>query len=201
MTPEDVYIPLAARVKLFEKGLGNGIKPTPINSQKQPNITSSPGTHRLTKPKSPQLLTRQRSFSSSHNCYRTDERSSVPQSPSVLENESSAKNIKHTNQRKHTEDQTYTINRDNSNNNSHRVNKRPYYSISSSSISTNKNDHHAKKGENKKQRRHDHPPLEVKPFQFATDKRAARYQELFRTKLKLWKEKENQEKPVPKRHK
>lgn len=33
MAPDDVYIPMAARIKLFEKGLGNGSnKPAPIVS-------------------------------------------------------------------------------------------------------------------------------------------------------------------------
>ncbi len=31
MQPEDTYVPMAARIKLFEKGLGNGSnKPAPI---------------------------------------------------------------------------------------------------------------------------------------------------------------------------
>lgn len=33
MAPDDVYVPMAARIKLFEKGLGNGSnKPAPIVS-------------------------------------------------------------------------------------------------------------------------------------------------------------------------
>ncbi|CAO3608057.1 unnamed protein product [Cunninghamella blakesleeana] len=196
MLPDDVYIPLAARIKLFEKGLGNGIKPTPIIDQKQTKITNPNGTPRLTKAKSPILLTRERSLT--HHCYRKDESSSSSVRPSSLpplENKDSTKNAKLTNQRKHAEYGTYTIDRD------YRATKRSFSSLSSSTSTSNKNDHQVKKNETKRQKRFDHPPLEVKPFQFATDKRAARYQELFRAKLRLWKDKEIEEVPSQKQHK
>jgi hypothetical protein len=31
MSPDDVYVPMAARIKLFEKGLGNGSNKAPVS--------------------------------------------------------------------------------------------------------------------------------------------------------------------------
>lgn len=80
MTPEDVYIPLAARVKLFEKGLGNSASSSSssqVNKSSLINANSSSfvvrfikneqttlWAQRVTKAKSPYLLTRERSATS-----------------------------------------------------------------------------------------------------------------------------------------
>lgn len=31
MSPDDVYVPMAARIKMFEKGLGNGSNKAPVS--------------------------------------------------------------------------------------------------------------------------------------------------------------------------
>ncbi|KAI9015701.1 hypothetical protein CLU79DRAFT_765419 [Phycomyces nitens] len=53
MGPGEAYIPLAARIKIFEKNLGNGLVAAP----KQPLVP-----HKPTLAKSPFLLTRQRAY-------------------------------------------------------------------------------------------------------------------------------------------
>jgi hypothetical protein len=73
MAPEDVYIPLAARVKLFEKGLGNSASSSQVSKPSHlpipylfvvQNEPTALWTQRVTKAKSPYLLTRERSATS-----------------------------------------------------------------------------------------------------------------------------------------
>ncbi|KAI8342835.1 hypothetical protein BC941DRAFT_499192 [Chlamydoabsidia padenii] len=145
MTPEDVYIPLAARVKLFEKGLGNGGHST-LRSTNDDHTT---WTHRLTKAKSPFLLTRERSLHSSHHRHEFPEDQPGSLTDRLLQE---------------------TRRADSQDLPDKRLTKR------------------------KRQTSEDRPVKrshrEAKPFRFATDERAARYQEAFRAKLNHWKEKD-----------
>ncbi|SAM01338.1 hypothetical protein [Absidia glauca] len=142
MAPEDVYIPLAARVKLFEKGLGNSAS----SSQNEPTGLR---TQRVTKAKSPYLLTRERSATSSHHCHELDD---PPRS----------------------------------------LNDRLAQTVDPPPPKGTKRSHHEAETMDRtipdsKRAKH------VKPFHFATDDRAARYQRNFKEKLNLWKQKDLRE--------
>ncbi|ORX44031.1 hypothetical protein DM01DRAFT_1411471 [Hesseltinella vesiculosa] len=93
MAPEDDYVPLAARVKLFEKELGN-----------RSNAPSTSYHMMITKPKSPNLLTRARSLSSSHRHAHAQLEQQQPEPsrfkrPSQAMEESTAKRMRPNEQR------------------------------------------------------------------------------------------------------
>ncbi|KAI8081311.1 uncharacterized protein BX664DRAFT_340100 [Halteromyces radiatus] len=187
MTPEDVYIPLAARVKLFEKELGNGSKTYNQRSSQSENTMSH--TTRLTKPKSPHLLTRERSTNSSHYCFNVDDQSSVSSSTkgyrrlhhrSETPQYESKDLLDGTRIKKEKSDDSYTS----------RLGKR---TLSTALEGEQHNDGQDNRLSEQKRSKHHHHSVQVKPFHFATDDRAARYQQLFRAKLNLWKEKEFKE--------
>ncbi|KAL0097345.1 hypothetical protein J3Q64DRAFT_1057354 [Phycomyces blakesleeanus] len=64
--PGEEYIPMAARVKIFENNLGNGLVPTPKVTENTLENIQPFVPHKPTLAKSPFLLTRQRSYLNRH---------------------------------------------------------------------------------------------------------------------------------------
>ncbi|KAF7730174.1 hypothetical protein EC973_002782 [Apophysomyces ossiformis] len=178
MTPDDVFISIAARTKLFEQGLGNGIVPAPKVIEKrestppQRNVTPRP-----TRPRSPKLLTRQRSLLSSqrHNDHH-DHHVPSPRNYTLKPSES------HSSQNSDRKSSKPTL--------STQLKKTEHKSIPETRP---KRKHTSSEDLPKTKRQRPNQPLKVKPFHFATDERVRRrHKEAFREKLDLWKDRETQ---------
>ncbi|KAI9252802.1 hypothetical protein BDA99DRAFT_520117 [Phascolomyces articulosus] len=193
MRDEDVYIPLAVRIKLFEQNLrgGNPISSRSIGSiprQNKPNDTHLPSTtSSLTKPRSPKLLTRQRT----HSFQRSSQSQSSQEGRQPLSTEQTNAN---TTNNRHRTISRYNRTRTTITRKGHR---------SSTLASANRASHSSKTAPTSKSSTlESNIPLKpskkqktihttsVQPFRFATDERAVHHQKQFKAKLDLWKEKE-----------
>ncbi|ORZ02720.1 hypothetical protein BCR43DRAFT_559587 [Syncephalastrum racemosum] len=154
----DSYVPLAARIKMFERGLGNGIKPAPQLKDTQQKIASTHAPHQLTRPRSPKFHTRerpliQRTQDDAH--HRSHEREG-----------GSAK-------RAH-------------------VQAAIGHGQEVENVAEQQPEHQQQQRQQHQQRRK-HKIRSSQPFKFATDDRIRHRRQVFQAKLKLWKDKEQQD--------
>ncbi|ORZ07899.1 hypothetical protein BCR42DRAFT_425690 [Absidia repens] len=186
MAPEEVYVSLAERVKQFEKGLGNGGNPSSsTHYQHSSNVDNNAAFHGLTKAKSPHLLTRERSATSSYHRHDID----TPQ-PSSSTSSAHHRLLQETHQpQQQPQHQDRPRHLDELSNRSHIKRQRSTPTLNK--VDDNNGETMIPKSKKKKQQ---HNSVHVKPFHFATDDRAARYQQTFRAKLDLWKEKDFKDK-------
>ncbi|KAI9320232.1 hypothetical protein BX666DRAFT_1389755 [Dichotomocladium elegans] len=201
MREEDTYIPLSVRVKLFEQGLeGSGrsvSRPRAQEAVRKENPSSSSAS-RLTRPRSPKLLT---SYRSASHRRTTEPRTSAAAAAAAAAATTTA---------------TTTATKTPSARSSVMQHRYPTRSTPSGSIPPPSSSHHrmsqtstehqatkptglhteqdaqAREG-GAKRRKTQHSRLEVKPFRFATDERAAHHRKAFQEKLDMWKRKEEEE--------
>ncbi|CAO3599602.1 unnamed protein product [Absidia cylindrospora] len=182
MAPEEVYVSLAERVKQFEKGLGNGGNPSSsTHSQHSSDVDHMTAFHGVTKAKSPHLLTRERSATSSYHRHDID----TPQ-PSSSTSSAHRRLLQET-QQQQQQQQDRPRHGDELSNRAHMKRQRSTPPLIKDDDNNNNGGTMIPKSKKKK---HQHHSVHVKPFHFATDDRAARYQQTFRAKLDLWKEKD-----------
>ncbi|KAI7852366.1 hypothetical protein BDC45DRAFT_514108 [Circinella umbellata] len=213
MRDEDIYIPLAVRIKLFEQNLRNGnpittsSRSTGSTTHRQNKTTdthhSSTTSLSSTRPRSPRLLTRHRTYSSQQSSQSSSQEKRQPltteQTNSSTKNRRTRTLSRHTRPRTTAATTSETTGVRNSYkerggsrtltsstlSSANKATSRP----SSKAVTTDRGDSKS----NKRQKTTHHQPTTVQPFRFATDQRALHHQKQFKAKLDLWKEKEDEE--------
>ncbi|ORE05112.1 hypothetical protein BCV72DRAFT_250816 [Rhizopus microsporus var. microsporus] len=155
MSPDDVYVPMAARIKMFEKGLGNGSNKAPVTTTSTKNSRSNESPPKTTP---------------SNHTTSTTTTTATTNTPTVVARSKSTQSSTNTSVPNYARETIATLRRSNS-----------HHKDQSSQESQSKP---------KKEQRH----IEVKPFRFATDARSQHRQAAFNEKLKIWKQKENEQK-------
>ncbi|CEJ03049.1 hypothetical protein RMCBS344292_17040 [Rhizopus microsporus] len=158
MSPDDVYVPMAARIKMFEKGLGNGSNKAPPS---RPTATASTKNSRSNE--SPPKTT-----PSNHS---TTTITATTSTPTVAARSKSTQSSTNTSVPSYARETIATLRRSNSH---------------------HKEDQSSQESQSKPKKEQRH--IEVKPFRFATDARSQHRQAAFNEKLKIWKQKENEQK-------
>ncbi|KAI9493307.1 hypothetical protein BDB00DRAFT_375072 [Zychaea mexicana] len=190
MRDEDVYIPLAVRIKLFEQNLRGGdrlAQNKATNSQAKPTDTHHTSTSSsLTRPRSPKLLTRQRSHPSNlRSSSQSQSQSSQEKRPPLSTEQTNSGSDRHRTLSRISRPRTTGVSRNKRISSATRPGNSKASNVPSSESSE------LPKNVTKKQKTSHHTTT-VKPFRFATDERAVHHQKAFKAKLSLWKEKEKE---------